>query len=155
MEKQPVKGFYQLSKAWYGEVNLKHSKYDDEIMIGLYHEEGGTSGEFSMKWFELSGRSVPKLGAFSDSWKILSEMPELISKLSELDSLNPSPDDFADMLRGLGFKDLTQYEDEGRGKVNPLVKEVHEAYRFLRENNHSISDEVIDLMKKSALEALK
>jgi len=152
MENDYIKGFYQTSKAWYGEANLRTAKYDDEIMIGFYHKDGGTSGEFVIKWSELSGKSVPRLGVYSDAWKVLAQMPELISKLSELDSTDPTPDDFANMLRLLGFKDLTQYENRDGKAQNPLENEIHEAWRFLRENNHSVSNEAIDIMKNSALE---
>ena len=86
-------------------------------------------------------------------------MPELIKSLSEYDvedKTNPTPDEFATMLESIGFKNLTETENESKYSysVNPLEKEIHEAYRFLRENNHTISDEALELMKAASLEYL-
>ena len=36
-----------------------------------------------------------------------------------------------------------------------IEKQIHEAYRFLRENNHTVPDEVLEFIKTAALEALK
>jgi hypothetical protein len=36
-----------------------------------------------------------------------------------------------------------------------MRKSIHAAYRFLRENNHNISDEVLDFIKDAALEKLE
>jgi hypothetical protein len=150
-----TKGFRQLSKCWYGEVNLRNSKYHDDITIGFYDlEGGGTSGEFTVHWITLAGRPVPRLNIFSDGWGALAKMPELINALSEMDSTDPSPDDFATTLESIGFKNLTETKDESKVQTNPLEKEVHDAYRFLRENNHTVSDEVLDLMKNSAIDYL-
>jgi hypothetical protein len=110
--KDGIKGFYHLSKAWYGEANLRDSKYQDEITIGFFHPEGGTSGEFSVRWQELGGKSTPQLQVFNDGWSALSKMPELISKLGELDNMHISPIAFSGMLIEIGFKDLTPLESD-------------------------------------------
>lgn len=34
-------------------------------------------------------------------------------------------------------------------------EDIHKAYRFLREKNHDIPDEVLDFMKQCSLDALK
>lgn len=152
--KECTKGFSQLSKAWYGEVNLKNAKYSDQITIGFYHPDGGTTGEFEIRWEELGGKLTPKLTAYDDSWDALSKMPELISKLADLDERDVSPDDFSMVLREIGFEDFTAYEDKDAIKENPMVKEIHEAYQFLRKNNNTISSGTIEFMKNVSLEYL-
>ena len=157
--KGDIKGFTQLSKAWYGDVNLKNAKYSDQIMIGFYCKDGGTSGELAVTWAMLAGELTPRIEIFLDGCSALSNMPELIKSLSEYDvdgKINPTPDEFSTMLESIGFKNLTETEDKHKysDSVNPLEKEIHEAYRFLRENNNTISDKAIDLMKTASLEYL-
>ena len=62
--KGDIKGFTQLSKAWYGDVNLRNAKYDDQIMVGFYCKDGRASGEFSVEWSTLGGKSTPLLSIF-------------------------------------------------------------------------------------------
>ena len=56
-----------------------------ETYISLSADGGGTHGEFKFKWVDVAGRLVPRLEAFDDGWKALSQMPELIELLAELD----------------------------------------------------------------------
>ncbi|MCK5602949.1 hypothetical protein KAR91_13790 [Candidatus Pacearchaeota archaeon] len=116
--KGDVKGFTHLSKSWYGEANLRNSKYTDEIMIGFYSPEGGTSGEFGVRWQQLGGKSTPQLQVFNDGWHAFAEMPELISRLKELDDMHVTPDDLSKILIDIGFKDLTQLEQDGLKSVS-------------------------------------
>jgi hypothetical protein len=36
--------FIQLSKSRYAEANLKDKDIQDEIILGFYHKDGGTTG---------------------------------------------------------------------------------------------------------------
>lgn len=110
-----IKGFYHLSEAWYGEVNLRNSKYIDEVMLGYYAKEGGTGGEFGIRWKELGGKSIPQLQAFYDAWGVLASMPEFIYEIGELDDKNIQPKEFCAILLRLGFQDLTQRADPYTG----------------------------------------
>lgn len=104
------RGFTQLSKAWYADANLKNSKYSDQIMVGYYADEGGTPGEFSIKWKSLSNNSVPRLMVYDDSWAVLTEFSDLLDKMAEVDDKNITPDEFARMLESLGIENMTQFE---------------------------------------------
>lgn len=105
-----VKGFHQISKAWYGGAILGTSpgKDIDQIYIGFFSESGLTAGELVIRWASVGGRHVPLLGAFDDAWGVLAQMPELIQMMAEIDGKNVSPDEFAARLVAIGFKDLTQ-----------------------------------------------
>ena len=46
------------------------------------------------------------------SWEVLSHMPELIDLMGriQIKELNPTIEEFAEMLKGIGFKDITERE---------------------------------------------
>lgn len=105
------KGFYHLSEAWYGSVNLQNSKYTDEVTFGFYYPDGGTSGEMGVRWQELGGKNVPELQCFEDAWHTLASFTDLIAELGKLDDENITPKEFCVLLMRLGFKDLTPREN--------------------------------------------
>jgi hypothetical protein len=55
------------------------------------------------------------------------------------------------IINGIVVCDYCHAEDLILDKKNEII----EAYLFLRKNNHSISDDTLDLMKNSAIEALE
>ena len=87
-----------------------------EIMIGDYPEEGGTKGEFGVRWTELGGSLVPQLEVYDDAWGVLNKMPELISFLAEHDNECISIDEFVEGLQSLGYIDDTNYVRKERLK---------------------------------------
>lgn len=105
------RAFIQLSRAWYGPANLEHipakARIADEITIGFYYEEGGTTGELTIEWVKLSGRTAPRLKAFDDSWDALWQCRDLLGKMAEIDDQNITPEAFCKILEGLGIKDRT------------------------------------------------
>jgi len=106
---EPKRGFHQLSRAWYADaVMIKNSVYIDEINIGLYCPDGGTIGEFCIKW-EMPGRKVtPKLVCYDDAWGALFKFQDLLKLMSEVDGKYINPNDFSAMLIKLGIEDMTQ-----------------------------------------------
>lgn len=105
------KAFYITHKQYYFREDhtfmLPNVKY--EIMIGDYPEEGGTRGEFSIRWTELGEELVPKLGVYDDAWLVLSKMPELIDLLASYDNQSISVDEMVEKLLELGYDDITSY----------------------------------------------
>ena len=99
-----IRGFYRCSKAWYADKNR-----DTEIAIGMYDPEGGTSGEFSVKWSELGSRIVMQLRAYDDSWSALACFADLLAGMANMDSDKISEPEFANFLTAIGVKDLTPY----------------------------------------------
>lgn len=104
--------FIISSQAWYGDANRsKDSKPgDDEIMLGYYCPDGGTSGEFSIKWRELANRNVPYLKAYDDSWSALAGFTDVIQELKKLDGTDPTVEQVAQVLVACGVKDATPRE---------------------------------------------
>lgn len=100
-----IRGYHRYNKSWYAQPNEKIT-----VGFGLYHKDGGTSGEMSMAWYELGKDLCARLESFEDSWSVLSTFPDLIEELSKVDSGLIQEEDFVEILNKCGFKDLTQYK---------------------------------------------
>lgn len=110
--------FVHLSRAWYGPANIRTDRYVDEVMLG-FHLAGG---EIAMRWYELSGRATPKLELFNDSFRALSQMPDLISALADADNVDFTPDEFCRLLVRLGFRDETPVDDERQASLEKKIR---------------------------------
>lgn len=99
-----IKAFIIPYEAWYKDTVLG----EPHIYIGMYYENGGTDGEFMIVWDDIG----IQLRAYDDSWKVLSYMPELIDLIGkiQIEKSKPTINEFAEMLKGIGFKDITEYE---------------------------------------------
>lgn len=104
------RGFTHLSKAWYGPAYLSRSNYVDEVNIGFYHPEGGTTGEFVVTWKELAGKVTPRLKAYDDGWSALFHFGDMLESMASIDGEDVSPDEFCKLLVALGIEDMTPIE---------------------------------------------
>lgn len=111
-----IRGYHRTNKAWYGKALNKDII---EINFGMFAEEGGTSGEMTMEWEELSGKLCAKLKCFEDSWSALALFTDLIQKMGEVDSKEIQEEEFVKMLDECGFKDMTSYKDPYVGVETP------------------------------------
>jgi len=104
-----IRGFFWTSKAWYAESALRDT--NTSITFGLYDpKDGGTSGEMSMVWVDLSDYGItPRLEAFSDSWKVLKSFGDVLFHLAKIDGKDITEDEFVEILKSCGFRDLTPY----------------------------------------------
>lgn len=109
------RGYHRSSKAWYNKV--MDGKI--EVTFGMFHEQGGTSGEMTMEWIELNGKLCARLKCFEDAWSALSLFTDLIQKMGEIDSEMIQEEDFCKLLDSYGFKDLTAYKDPYENKEIP------------------------------------
>lgn len=108
--------FYQHSRAWWGKDVPLSNNTIEEINIGFYCPDGGTSGEFCIEWISLNNQNVPRLKAFEDSWSALWEFRDVLEKLAELDSTNPSPEEICELLKSCNVKDATPTENSYKKK---------------------------------------
>ena len=113
-----IRGFVIRSEAWYGKLVHERGTID-EIMIGMYHTEGGTTGEFAVKWSIVGSEPTPRLEVFNDAWDALMRFDDLLRWMASVDDKHISPQDFAAALRMLGIRDLTE-------RIDPAAKESHE-----------------------------
>jgi hypothetical protein len=106
-------GFVVTHKAWYAETAL----FGDcvaEISVGLYDEEGGTTG-VNFRWRDLGrGGIACRLETYDDSWSAFLRMPELMRWMQKWDETfktpTPTPEDLISWLKMNGFRDLTKYD---------------------------------------------
>lgn len=101
-----IRGYYRGSKAYYAKTVYKDRI---EVTFGMYHPEGGTSGEMTMVWESLNNTLCARLKSFEDSWSALALFTDLIQKMGEVDGQGIQEEDFVKILDSCGFKDLTPY----------------------------------------------
>jgi hypothetical protein len=113
------RGFIWTSKSYYVK-NIKDFLGDavDEIMVGFFHKDGSTTGEFGIRWYLLEeGKPASaRLEAFHDAFDALALCTDLLEELRKWDNdpfsterlKFPQPQDVVDILLKLGFKDLTK-----------------------------------------------
>jgi hypothetical protein len=58
------------------------------------------SSDFGITWTTLSGKSCPKVSAFSDAWRGLAQVTPI---LVQMDGTDPSPDEIIETLSSLGW----------------------------------------------------
>ena len=97
--KEHIKAFNMPFEAWDKDIVLGKP----HIYVGMYCESGGCIGEFKIVWDNVG----IQLQAYDDSWEVLSHMPELIDLMGriQIEGLKPTIEEFAEMLKGIGFKD--------------------------------------------------
>lgn len=105
-----IRGFTQLSKAWYAKANLTDPNIKDEITIGFYSPGGGTSGEFQVVWEKLGVKWTPRLKAFDDAWSALFNFSDLIESMALVGGDDITPAAFVVVLECLGIKNMTPVE---------------------------------------------
>ncbi len=107
MSNQPkgTKGFQWYSKSWY----YPYTKDDtpdkgDSISIDI----PGINGEIIIreKWLSDNELNGIQYTAYDDSWELLARCIEIIPALAQLE--NQTLEAVAEMLTGLGYRDLTE-----------------------------------------------
>lgn len=106
------RAYIRSSKAYYAQFLPRET---EKVMVGMYHPEGGTSGEFQFEWVILNGKGCARLKAFEDSWSALWLFKDLLEKMSEIDSEEIQEPEFCQLLDSLGIVDITEYQ-KGRPK---------------------------------------
>jgi len=105
------RGYIRSDRAWYSGSTWKVRDDGEEIMFGMYAEEGGTSGEMAMRWRYVGGEWIPRLEAYNGSWDALFSFADLLESMAKADDFYLTPDQFAALLEAHGFEDITKYED--------------------------------------------
>lgn len=115
------RAYIRPNKAHYAHI-LKPD--DISVTVGIYHPDGGTSGEFTVRWIDLPNKLCTKLEAFEDSWLVLyKHFQDLLAKMSEVDGKEIQEPAFCRLLDDLGIVDITEYE---RGKPAKDLRKVQQ-----------------------------
>ncbi len=119
------RAFHWSNKAWYVD-----RKGNPSITFGMFHKDGGTSGEMTVEWINLGGKTTPQLLCFDDAWSALGLFTDLIMKMAEVDSEDISQECFVKILKECNFKDITVYKDpyrdDARERLNMKIKKYKE-----------------------------
>src|SRR5947208_395721 len=91
------RAFFHVSRAWYG-YQIKMADYADEVILGFYSPDGGTSGEMRMRWYELGRSLTPRLEVFNNAWHALAQMQDLLTALADADNQDITPDELCRLL---------------------------------------------------------
>ena len=90
---------------------MSEGEVEDVITIGFYPDGGGTNGHFDVEWRKTERKPIACLRAFDGAWKALFSSEDIIEEMSLKVGKNITPDEFAEILRSLGIKDLTITEN--------------------------------------------
>lgn len=131
-----VKGFYHLAESYYRSA-LDYAldrDCEDELMIGLYEDEdGGTQGEFAIRWYKLDNKLYPKLEIFSDTWHMLPTFKEVMEFLTIAEECI-TPQRFIEVLLAHGYKDFTR-------RISPYLRdELEQARAKVRELESKLAE---------------
>ena len=102
-----IRGFTILSEAYYAKACQQKGTLD-EIMVGMYHPDCGTTGEFGIRWKLVGNEASPRLEVFNDAWDALQQFGDLLKWMASVDGQRISPQEFAEALRGMGIIDRTE-----------------------------------------------
>lgn len=116
-----IRCFSILSEAYYAKACMRED-HADEITIGMYCQDGGTSGEFAVNWKRLGKETYPRLEVSNDGWSALAQFGDLLRWMAEHDNEPISPQRFAYVLRGLGISDRTA-RDNPHKLIDPAEAE--------------------------------
>lgn len=104
--------FTHLSRAWYGQAALRDREFRDEVMFGLFFDDGATAGEIAVRWYDFPapGGQAARLEAFDDSWRVLGQLQDVVAAMAALPHQSHScisPERFCQLLEACGFEDVT------------------------------------------------
>lgn len=133
------RGFYHTSAAWYGKTIQLPDRAVDEVMVGLYPEDGGTNGEFSVKWYELAGKATPKLEVYDDAWAALAQFRDLLDAMADVAGKDITPHELCYILIECGMADLTERVAPGDPKPASVQSQLVAALKASPHVLHTLS----------------
>ena len=99
--------YTHLKRSWYGQAAHERDVVD-KVTFGLYHADGSTESELAVTWLAVGDKTFAQLVAFSDSWKVLASLTDVIVALGELEGTAPSVETFCTLLDRHSFEDATR-----------------------------------------------
>src|SRR5262245_12146483 len=113
IDRPRLQALIKYAESWYYErcrqARREEAPYDD-VVFELYGpgDDRGTVGEVVMEWVPLGDFRVPtaRLHVFDDAFDLLPRFTDVWEDLACRRDLKPK--EFCELLRGCGFKDLTQ-----------------------------------------------
>ena len=139
-------GFVTHSRSYYSKTSPLHDNAIDEIMFGVYHEEGGTSGEAAIRWYTLGGKLALLLEMFDDGMLLLDRASVFMESLRAfcVKERTPTCSEVESILLISGFKDNTATARPGGGQPMTAYDALRWAIVMLDEDEKTIHEECGD-----------
>lgn len=105
-----IKAFICLSRQnYFPEIKNEYKTISDKVMFGNFDSQKcGCEYEAAMEWIIIKGsQDSPRLGVFSEAFKIFEDHKDLFDELKKLHDKTFSSDEFCRLLLKLGYKDLS------------------------------------------------
>lgn len=102
--------FVHGAEAYYASTSLGPDRVD-YINIGMYHPDGGSTGEFMVTWIKLGDKVVPRLEVFDVAWSALYLFDDVLHRMSEVDGDSITPAAFCQILHECNVEDITPRRD--------------------------------------------
>lgn len=108
-----IRGYSQVSRAWYGKQFMPERGFTEKFYVGLYDADGGgTGGEFNITFDVIGAR----LQVYDDAWGALHEFKDLLEVMKNLSGEKITPDRLKIYLDDLDIKDLTKIEMDAKNE---------------------------------------
>ena len=115
--------FYIGSQQHYHKTLGFNDNIVEEIGIGDFIPDGGTTGEWAIRFYNLQGLPTARIEMFEDAWHLFRDDPKWQRLLNELLRLNnPSPQEVIDCLLLYGFKDVTERKNPNEESIKVCEK---------------------------------
>lgn len=100
--------FMQYSRMNYAAtVSLPKGVIDEVTIRCLKEGVDETLGDFTMSWLYVGDNLTCRLEAYEDAFHVLSKCTDLVLKLGEAVNSNLSPGEFCEILRNMGYTDIS------------------------------------------------
>lgn len=105
---------YQKGFVWVNQTKwakkapvTNQGEIKEELNLFLYQGDETKHGCVVFTWVELSGKLVPKMHVYDDSWGVLCAMPQLLVLMNRKVDQNITANEFVEELLQIGFTDHT------------------------------------------------
>ena len=106
-----IRGFYIHSESYYAKSACLRDNLEEEIMFGMYDDnDQGCAYELTARWHSLSHGPSIRIDVFYDAFKAFYDFKALFEDLADRHDDMLTKDEFVELLKKHGFKDLTKRE---------------------------------------------
>lgn len=125
LQQPTVRGFYRQGTFWQGKPKPNSYQHVDEVIFGIFREDGFPVVELDCRWYMLDGSKTPSpcIRSYEDTWKMFFDLSDVFAKLAEATSQKISPERFCDALLMCGFQDFTAQTRAFVRKFAPLSED--------------------------------
>jgi hypothetical protein len=105
--------YIHFNETWYANA-LTNRRRDcvDEVTLRVHTDDDEIIGEVQVRWYKIGKTLSPRLEVYDDEWAVLPCMSSTFKALATYTGMDLSPDHFIQVLRNLGYEDVTEKEPQ-------------------------------------------